>query len=109
MGAKGIELPLQEEVADDMPPLPVNPYNQMTGTHGIGLSALSVQGLSAGVQRTHRYSLQSSAVSSDIVCLVVLWRLRYKLSLHDLAEMFLVRGFVFTHETGGSVKPRARW
>ncbi len=31
--------------------------------------------------------------------LVVLWRLRYKLSLRDLAEMFLERGFVFTHET----------
>jgi transposase-like protein len=30
---------------------------------------------------------------------VVLWRLRYKLSLRDLAEMFLERGFVFTHET----------
>jgi len=29
----------------------------------------------------------------------VLWRLRYKLSLRDLAEMFLERGFVFTHET----------
>src|SRR6476660_9219259 len=36
---------------------------------------------------------------TDIVLLVVLWRLRYKLSLRDLAEMFLVRGFVFTHET----------
>jgi hypothetical protein len=36
---------------------------------------------------------------SDVVCLVVLWRLRYKLSLRDLAEMFLKRGFVFTHET----------
>jgi putative transposase len=36
---------------------------------------------------------------SDVVCLVVLWRLRYKLSLRDLAEMFLERGFVFTHET----------
>ncbi len=31
--------------------------------------------------------------------LVVLWRLRYKLSLRDLAEMFLERGFVFSHET----------
>ena len=30
--------------------------------------------------------------------LVVFWRLRYKLSLRDLAEMFLIRGFVFTHE-----------
>jgi putative transposase len=29
----------------------------------------------------------------------VLWRLRYKLSLRDLAEMFLERGFTFTHET----------
>ena len=30
--------------------------------------------------------------------LVVLWRLRYKLTLRDLAEMFLERGLVFTHE-----------
>jgi putative transposase len=35
---------------------------------------------------------------TDVVLLVVLWRLRYKLSLRDLAEMFLERGFVFTHE-----------
>ncbi len=36
---------------------------------------------------------------TDVVFLVVLWRLRSKLSLRDLAEMFLARGFVFTHET----------
>jgi len=35
---------------------------------------------------------------TDIVLLVVLWRVRYKLSLRDLAEMFLQRGFTFTHE-----------
>jgi putative transposase len=35
---------------------------------------------------------------TDIILLVVLWRLRYKLSLRDLVEMFLERGFVFTHE-----------
>jgi putative transposase len=35
---------------------------------------------------------------TDLVLLVVLWRLRYKRSLRDLAEMFLVRGFVFSHE-----------
>jgi hypothetical protein len=29
---------------------------------------------------------------------VVLWRLRYKLSLRDLAEMFLIRGLVFSYE-----------
>ena len=31
--------------------------------------------------------------------LVVLWRIRYKLSLRDLVEMFAVRGYEFTHET----------
>jgi transposase-like protein len=36
---------------------------------------------------------------TDIVLLVVFWRLRYKLSLRDLAEIFLQRGLVFTHET----------
>jgi putative transposase len=37
-------------------------------------------------------------VPTDIVFLVVFWRLHYKLSLRDLAEMFLIRGIVFTHE-----------
>jgi transposase-like protein len=36
---------------------------------------------------------------TDIVVLVVLWRLRYKLSLRDLSEMFLVKGFELTLET----------
>src|SRR3712207_523519 len=35
---------------------------------------------------------------SDVIALVVLWRLRYRLTLRDLAEMFLVRGLVFSHE-----------
>jgi putative transposase len=29
---------------------------------------------------------------------VVLWRLRYRLTLRDLSEMFLVRGIVFSYE-----------
>ncbi len=37
-------------------------------------------------------------VPTAVVLLVVVWRLRYTLSLRDLAEMFLARGFVFTHE-----------
>jgi putative transposase len=32
-----------------------------------------------------------------VLFLVFLWRLRYKLSLRDIAEMFLERGFEFTH------------
>ena len=34
----------------------------------------------------------------DVIALVVLWRLRYKLSLRDLPEMFAVRGIVFSYE-----------
>ncbi len=35
---------------------------------------------------------------SDVIALVVLWRLRDKLSLRDLPEMFAVRGIGFSHE-----------
>src|ERR671919_744061 len=38
---------------------------------------------------------------TDIVFEIVLCRLRYKLSLRNLAEMFLLRGFEFTHEPVG--------
>ena len=42
--------------------------------------------------------LNRTQYPSDVVALVVLWRLRYKLSLRDLTEMFQVRGFVFSYE-----------
>jgi putative transposase len=38
------------------------------------------------------------AYPTDVVLLVVMWRLRYKLSLRDVAEMFLERGWSFSHE-----------
>jgi putative transposase len=42
--------------------------------------------------------LNRTQYPSDVVALVVLWGLRYKLSLRDLAEMFLIRGIVFSYE-----------
>jgi putative transposase len=42
--------------------------------------------------------LNRTQYPSDVIALVVLWRLRYKLSLRDLPEMFLIRGIVFCHE-----------
>lgn len=36
--------------------------------------------------------LNRTQYPSDVVALVVLWRLRYKLSLRDLPEMFALRG-----------------
>src|SRR5918998_2117565 len=43
-------------------------------------------------------ALNRTQYPADVIALVVLWRLRYQLSLRDLAEMFLVRGIVFSHE-----------
>src|SRR4051794_25685103 len=42
--------------------------------------------------------LNRTQYPSDVIALVVLWHLRYKLAF-DLPEMFLVRGLVFSHET----------
>jgi transposase-like protein len=42
--------------------------------------------------------LNHTQYPSDVIALVVLWRLRYRLTLRDLAEMFLVRGIVFGYE-----------
>src|SRR3954453_7261871 len=42
--------------------------------------------------------LNRAQYPSDVIALVVLWRLRYKLSLRDLPEMFALRGMVFSYE-----------
>ncbi len=42
--------------------------------------------------------LNRAQYPSDVVALVVLWRLRYSPTLRDLSEMFLQRGIVFSHE-----------
>jgi hypothetical protein len=42
---------------------------------------------------------------SDVIALVVLWRLRYRLTLRDLTEMFLLRGIVFSHEAVRDWRP----
>src|SRR5919205_135431 len=43
-------------------------------------------------------ALNRAQFPSDVIALVVLWRLRYTLSLRDLSEMFLIRGIVFSYE-----------
>jgi transposase-like protein len=43
--------------------------------------------------------LNQTQYPSDVIALVVLWRLRYRLTLQDLSEMFLERGIIFSHET----------
>ena len=43
---------------------------------------------------------------TDLVLMVVRWRLRYCLSLRNLSEMMLERGFEFTHEAVRSWEER---
>lgn len=43
--------------------------------------------------------LNRAQYPSDVIALVVLWRLHYKLSLRDLAEMFLTREFLSSYES----------
>jgi len=42
--------------------------------------------------------LNRAQYPSDVIALVVLWRLGYKLALRDLPEMFAQRGMVFSYE-----------
>lgn len=55
---------------------------------------------SCGKQFNERSGTRLNRVQrpSDVVALVVLWRLRFKLSLRDLPEMFAQRGMVFSYE-----------
>jgi putative transposase len=46
-------------------------------------------------------SLNRTQYPSDVIALVVLWRLRYKLALRDLPEMVLIRGPLATPGTIG--------
>ena len=45
--------------------------------------------LRQAIKRAQPGLLNRTQYPSDVIALVVLWRLRYKLSLRDLAEMFL--------------------
>ena len=50
------------------------------------------------MERAHRHGAEPGAVSVRRHRPRGLWRLRYKLSLRDLPEMFALRGMVFSHE-----------
>jgi hypothetical protein len=66
--------------------------------HRPRLQAHSLPHLRQAVQRAHGRGAEPGAISFRRHPLVVLWRLRYKLSLRDLVEMFALRGMVFSHE-----------
>ena len=54
-------------------------------------------------------ALNRAQYPADVIALVVLWRLRYKLSLRDLPEMFALRGIVFSHEAVREWEAKLVW
>lgn len=61
-------------------------------------TTLSGSDLQAGFNERSNTRFNHLPYPADVVCLVVLWRVRYKVSLRDLPEMFLEGGVVFTQE-----------
>jgi putative transposase len=55
--------------------------------------------------------LNRTQYPSNVIALVVLWRLRYRLTLQDLSKTVLERGIVFSHETvrEWEVRPSRIW
>jgi hypothetical protein len=67
--------------------------------HRPGLPARSLSYLPRKSNERSGTLLNRAQYPSDVIALVVLWRLCYKLSLRDLPEMFALRGIVFSHQT----------
>jgi putative transposase len=65
-------------------------------THGY--RRFRCQGCGRGFNERTGSVLNRLQLPTDVVFLIVLWRLRMKLSLRDLAEILLLRGLVFSHE-----------
>jgi hypothetical protein len=72
--------------------------HRAAGAHGPGLPPIRCRdcgkqsnGRSAGLPNRAQYP-------SNVIALVVLWRLRYRLALRDPSEMFLLHGIVFSQE-----------
>jgi putative transposase len=74
--------------------------HRAAGAHHPGLPPVPLPGRACGKQFNERSGglLNRAQYPSDVIALVVLWRLRYRLTLRDLSEMFLQRGIAFSHE-----------
>ena len=91
----GIGPPLTKEAdADAVLGLWVAGGHGVTGAHRPGLPRFRCRVCAKQFNERSSTLLNRTQYPSDVIALVVLWRLRYKLSLRDLPEMFAVRGIV---------------
>jgi transposase-like protein len=63
-----------------------------------GCRRLRCRGCGRGFNEQTESVLKRLQLQTDAVFLIVLWRLRMKLSLRDVAEILLLRSLVFSHE-----------
>jgi len=68
-------------------------------TTELGYAAFSCKGCGRTFNERSGTPFNFVEVPTDIVFQVLLCRVRYKLSYREVAELFLLRGFEFTHET----------
>jgi len=80
------------------PYCPFRPISQRIGTTDLGYGVFRCSACCRKFNERTGTPFNYLEFPTDIVFQVVLCRLRYKLSLRDLAELFLLRGFTFTHE-----------
>jgi transposase-like protein len=62
--------------------------HQAAGPHRPGLSQVRCRDCGKQFDERSGGVLNHARCSSDVIALVVLWRLRYRLTLRDLSEMF---------------------
>ena len=93
----GYDPPLRGVERDALPEMPIDSRPGAARADGAGLSSVPLSGLREAVQRTERWFTEPDAIS-ERRDRARRGRLRYKLSLRDLAEMFLIRGIVFSYE-----------
>jgi putative transposase len=80
------------------PHCPARPILKRLGTTDWGYSAFRCPACRRKCNEGTSTLFHPLEFPTDIVFPVVLCRLRYKLNLRDLAELFLLRGFPFMHE-----------
>ena len=97
-GHDGYALALCEGERDALPRMPINSRQGRPERTAQGYRRFRCFDCAKQFNERSTGQLNRTQYRSDVIALVVLWRLRYKLSLRDLAEMFLIRGFVFSHE-----------
>ena len=80
------------------PYCPSRPISKRIGTTDLGYGVFRCSACQRKFNERTGTPFNHLEFPTDIVFQIVRCRLRYKLSLRDLAELFLLRGFQFTHE-----------